>query len=66
MFNYKPKVTPIYILHEGFLGVFGDELKEIDYEDVDDDHHHHHHDDDDDYHDDDDDDDDDHDDDYDW
>ena len=33
--NYKPKVTPIYILHEGFLGVFGDELKEMDYEDVD-------------------------------
>ena len=34
--NYKPEVTPIYILHEGFLGVFGDELKELDYEDVDD------------------------------
>ena len=34
--NYKPEVTPIYILHEGFLGVFGDELKEMDYEDVDD------------------------------
>ena len=33
--NYKPEVTPIYILHEGFLGVFGDELKEMDYEDVD-------------------------------
>ena len=33
--NYKPKVTPIYILHEGFLGVFGEELKEMDYEDVD-------------------------------
>tara|TARA_B100001123_G_scaffold284750_1_gene317329 strand:- start:63 stop:1742 length:1680 start_codon:yes stop_codon:yes gene_type:complete len=33
--NYKPEVTPIYILHEGFLGVFGDELKELDYEDVD-------------------------------
>ena len=33
--NYKPKVTPIYILHEGFIGVFGDELKEMDYEDVD-------------------------------
>ena len=32
--NYKPEVTPIYILHEGFLGVFGDELKEMDYEDV--------------------------------
>ena len=34
--NYKPKVTPIYILHEGFLGVFGEELKEMDYEDVED------------------------------
>ena len=34
--NYKPEVTPIYILHEGFLGVFGEELKEMDYEDVDD------------------------------
>ena len=33
--NDKPEVTPIYILHEGFLGVFGDELKEMDYEDVD-------------------------------
>ena len=33
--NYKPEVTPIYILHEGFLGVFGEELKEMDYEDVD-------------------------------
>jgi len=33
--NYKPDVTPIYILHEGFLGVFGEELKEMDYEDVD-------------------------------
>ncbi len=33
--NYKPDVTPIYILHEGFLGVFGDELKEMDYDDVD-------------------------------
>ena len=32
--NYKPEVTPIYILHEGFLGVFGDELKEMDYKDV--------------------------------
>ena len=28
--NYKPEVTPIYILHEGFLGVFGEELKEED------------------------------------
>ena len=34
--NYKPEVTPIYILHEGFIGVFGDELKEEDYEDIDD------------------------------
>jgi len=34
--NYKPTVTPIYILHEGFIGIFGDELKEMDYEDVDD------------------------------
>ncbi len=33
--NYKPEVTPIYILHEGFLGVFNEELKELDYEDVD-------------------------------
>jgi len=32
--NYKPEVTPIYILHEGFLGVFEEELKELDYEDV--------------------------------
>jgi len=32
--NYKPEITPIYILHEGFLGVFGDELKEMDYKDV--------------------------------
>ena len=35
--NYKPEVTPIYILHEGFLGVFGDELNEKDYGDIDDD-----------------------------
>ncbi len=34
--NYKPEVTPIYILHEGFIGVFGEELQEIDYEDIDD------------------------------
>ena len=34
--NYKPEVTPIYILHEGFLGVFGDELNEKDYEDIED------------------------------
>ncbi|HIF61538.1 MAG TPA: membrane protein insertase YidC [Candidatus Pelagibacter sp.] len=33
--NYKPEVTPIYILHEGFLGVFGEELKEMDYKDID-------------------------------
>ena len=33
--NYKPETTPIYILHEGFIGVFGDELKEKDYEDID-------------------------------
>ena len=33
--NYKPDVTPIYILHEGFLGVFNDELQEKDYKDID-------------------------------
>ena len=33
--NYKPEGRQIYILHEGFIGVFGDELKEIDYEDID-------------------------------
>ena len=32
--NEKPKGMQIYILHEGFLGVFGDELKEKDYEDI--------------------------------
>jgi len=32
--NYKPSVTPIYILHEGFLGVFNEELKEMDYDDI--------------------------------
>ena len=32
--NYVPEVTPIYILHEGFLGVFGEELKEMDYDDI--------------------------------
>jgi len=32
--NIKPEVTPIYILHEGFLGIFGDELKEMDYDDI--------------------------------
>ena len=31
----KPDGMKIYILHEGFLGVFGDELKEEDYEDID-------------------------------
>jgi len=34
--NYKPDVIPIYILHEGFIGMFDDELKEEDYEDVED------------------------------
>jgi len=33
--NYKPDITPIYILHEGFIGVFDDELKEKDYKDID-------------------------------
>jgi len=33
--NYKPEVTPIYILHEGFIGVFDEQLKEEDYEDID-------------------------------
>jgi len=32
--NYKPEVTPIYILHEGFIGVFDEELKEEDYDDI--------------------------------
>ena len=32
----KPEGRQIYILHEGFLGVFGDELKEKDYSDIDD------------------------------
>ena len=32
--NYKPDVTPIYILHEGFIGMFDDELKEEDYKDI--------------------------------
>ena len=32
--NYKPDVIPIYILHEGFIGMFDDELKEEDYEDI--------------------------------
>ena len=30
----KPEGMQIYILHEGFLGVFGDELTEKDYDDV--------------------------------
>jgi len=34
--NYKPDVTPIYILHEGFIGMFDDELKETDYKDIED------------------------------
>ncbi len=32
--NYKPDGLQIYILHEGFLGVFGEELKEEDYDDI--------------------------------
>ena len=32
--NYKPEVTPIYILHEGFLGVFDEQLREEDYDDI--------------------------------
>ena len=31
----KPDGMQIYILHEGFLGVFGEELKEEDYDDID-------------------------------
>ena len=30
----KPEGRQIYILHEGFLGVFGEELKEEDYDDI--------------------------------
>jgi len=30
----QPEGTQIYILHEGFLGVFGEELKEEDYDDI--------------------------------
>jgi len=30
----KPEGRQIYILHEGFLGVFGDELKEEDFDDI--------------------------------
>ena len=33
--NHKPDVTPIYILHEGFIGMFDDVLKEEDYKDID-------------------------------
>ena len=32
--NGKPEGRQIYILHEGFLGVFGEELKEKDYGDI--------------------------------
>ena len=32
--NVKPEVTPIYILHEGFLGVFDEQLMEEDYDDI--------------------------------
>ena len=32
--NLKPEVTPIYILHEGFLGVFDEQLREEDYDDI--------------------------------
>jgi len=32
--NGKPEGRQIYILHEGFLGVFGDELQEKDYGDI--------------------------------
>ncbi len=32
--NYKPDTIPIYILHEGFIGMFDDELKEKDYKDI--------------------------------
>jgi len=34
--NYKPDVIPIYILHEGFIGMFDEELKEEDYKDIED------------------------------
>ena len=33
--NTKPEVTNFYILHEGMLGVFNDELEEQDYDDID-------------------------------
>ena len=32
--NYKPDIIPIYILHEGFIGMFDDVLKEEDYKDI--------------------------------
>ena len=32
--NYKPDGLQIYILHEGFLGVFGEELKDEDNDDI--------------------------------
>jgi YidC/Oxa1 family membrane protein insertase len=32
--NYKPDVIPIYILHEGFIGMFDEELREEDYKDI--------------------------------
>ena len=34
--NYKPDVIPIYILHEGFIGMFDDQLEEVDYKDIED------------------------------
>jgi YidC/Oxa1 family membrane protein insertase len=34
--NSKPEGRQIYILHEGFIGVFGEELKEKDYGDIED------------------------------
>jgi len=34
--NYKPDVIPIYILHEGFVGMFDDQLEEVDYKDIED------------------------------
>jgi len=32
--NQKPEISNFYILHEGFLGVFDEELEEIDYDDI--------------------------------
>jgi len=34
--NEAPDVTDFYILHEGFIGVFNEELEEEDYEDIED------------------------------